>query len=112
MNTMPEYNIIEEAQNRHEFERREAYGEIDGENVVLAIDLNKHGSPYAWASFGGQWYHYEEEEIDDEFAGGTSHETRFDKAQSAIWYFEELVEQYGLSEELPESWKEANTPNA
>lgn len=109
---MPKHNVIDEAKYRHEYERREAFGEVDGEKVYLITDINRHGNPYVTALYGGEWYHYEEEGLDDEFGGATSQRKTFEKAQRAIWYFEEVVDDYGLVEELPDSWTEGNAANA
>ena len=99
------YDIVTEAQNRRHWEDKEAYGEVDGDKVYLVATLRKGKYPRLVAMVGGEWYHYPEDDLDDEYVNHAKFESSYDRVDMLNTGFSALVEKYDLSEELPEEWK-------
>ncbi|QLG62852.1 hypothetical protein [Halorarum salinum] len=99
------HDMILEARNRDRWEDKEAYGEIDGEKVYLVAELRDGKYPKLVAMVGGEWYHYPEDDLEDEYVRHTKVTKSYDRVDMLNTGFSALVEKHGLVEELPEEWK-------
>ena len=99
---MPNHDIINEAKHLEEFEERSAFGEHEGNKIALFLDTNKYGWPRVYTRFNFDFYEYDD--MPNEYVGGVTQEESFEQARKANWYFDEVVADWGLQEEVPSYW--------
>lgn len=98
---------IMEAQARHHYTTREAYGTVDGDRVYLVARLSEYRQPLLEAMVGGRWEHYEDDAVEDEYVGHTRVRRRFESIEDLEAAFDRLVDAYSLQDDLPDAWTEA-----
>lgn len=99
---MPSHDVINEAKHRDAFKESSAFGEHKGNKIALFLDTNKYGTPRVYTRFNFDFF--ENDDIPNEFLGGTRQEKTFAQARKAKWYFDEVVTDWGLQEEIPPYW--------
>jgi len=98
--------MVTEAAERDDWEDKEAYGSIGEKKVYLVARLRKEKYPRLIAMVGGEWYHYDDADMEDEYVRHTRTERSFDSIGDLRVAFSALVDEHDLAEELPEEWKQ------
>lgn len=94
--TEAEYDTVQEALNRAEYEKRSAYGEVDGEDVLIVAYVDC--LPKLDVHAGGDYEAYSDPEMTDEFVGGETVTRTFDRAGQLTTAYTALRDKYGLQE--------------
>lgn len=90
------HDTIQEAIERSRHEKQSAYGEVDGEDVLVVSVVDTVPKLHVYA--GGKYEAYTEPEVDDEYVGGETITRSFNTVSDLRVAFSALQEKYDLQE--------------
>lgn len=88
-------DLVEDTLDKANFGEQTATGTVDGNDVLLVANLNRSGFPTLTVHAGGD---YEtNEDLDNEYVGGTATKQSFENVKTLRRQFTNLVDRYDLS---------------
>lgn len=95
-------DVIDEAKRRKDFEKRRVFGEVDGEKCMVKMYLEGEDVVVS-CKFGGEFSVGEHTGFYIKHPSSKATES-FSSCREARSSFNELIEEYGLSDAPPEEW--------